>query len=658
MARNGCSTSMIVLLAALWLPARLPCQAGADSTDRSLAAVYLDRAVALHDEGDDASALDLLKETLSLSAQDPDALYLMAKVDSPELSADYSLRSSKAARLEAALALGGFGRFTREDAAYDLADCRMLMREYERASRTIRDAFVHPDLDARAALILLESDYFLKRVEDYRSGMAEALRRFPEDARFARFFLEHANPSLSDEGDRRILALISNRLDSIAIQDPETLAFMVPFTASKEGRVRLIRRYRSLGKGSLRSIIETQRYGVEAESALVGEFGKRVAEAGSVSWSDLRTFFDLLTQASDRAAFLERLRAYSGSIVEDRSGDGIPESVTRFKDGEAEAWEYDPDQDWQADISMAFQDGLPVSARCLQQGKPISLEYSSYPLVRSASYLTETGTAKLDFGSGGTALPIVSFQLPFRAEGLARIRNPLRDESVSIPDIDAAIPSAIALEETERTGAGQGAVVHEKKTVTELSGGLALQSREYVDGKISLQRQYDRGVPTEERFGYNQEGKYWEGRAGYERSDAAPYYRKAWLSLDADGNGLPEYRESYYPSLRKEWDFDGNGSYDVAEEAKDGLVIDSFSSKLNGEFDVRVETRAGRIVSVHRQGKDYPVRKEGAAEIYWIGGKPFELGSAAPKADGIYDRSGVRYLFYRSGPISFAEIIP
>ena len=255
-------------------------------------------------------------------------------------------------------------------------------------------------------------------------------------------------------------------------------------------------------------------------------------------------------------------------------------------------------------------------------------------------------------------MPLVSISLPFRAEGMNRLREARRDARVAIPTFDSALPMAVSLEEKIVEISAQGGLPHERRTVTDLSGGAALMSREYVDGKLSLEREYDRGIPTEERFAYDETGGFWAGRAVYERIKEAPYYRKSYLTMDSDGNGLPEYRESYYPILRKEWDFDGNGSYDVAEETKAGTVSDFFSSRLNGEFDVRVDIKAGRIVAVSRNGKEYQVRKESKADIYWIGRMPFELGAAAPASDGVYDKSGVKYLFYRSEKIGFAEVLP
>jgi hypothetical protein len=115
-ARNGFPCSIIVFIAALSVQIPLYCQRGSDSVDRSLAIVYLDRAIAFHEDGQDGPALALLEEALSLSGQSPDILYFMAKIDAPQLSPEYSLRVSKVARLEAALALGGFGKFSREDA--------------------------------------------------------------------------------------------------------------------------------------------------------------------------------------------------------------------------------------------------------------------------------------------------------------------------------------------------------------------------------------------------------------------------------------------------------------------------------------------------------------------------------------------------------------
>jgi hypothetical protein len=657
-ARNGFPYSIIVVIAALCVQIPLYCQRGSDSVDRSLAGIYLDRAIALHADGQDGPSLGLLEEALSLFGQSPDILYFMSKIDAPELSPGYSLRVSKVARLEAALALDGFGKFSREDAVYELAESLLRMKEYEKAAQVIRDNAAHPELEARSAFVLVSCDYLLKRAGQYRTGMAECLRRFPDDARFARFFLEHADKSAVQEGDRAVLSSISLRLEALAALDPEILVMIVPFTALKEDRVRLLKRYRSLGKGGRMSVIEAERYGLEPEDALLDEFWNGIDGTRKPLWRELREFYDLLGIEKNRAEFRKRLGGYSGDIAQEESGDGYVESVSRFKEGDLERWEYDPDQDGLIDVAIDFKDGLPSEARCLQEGKPISFSYDLYPSLRSAVYEREGGTGKLDFGGGGASLPILSFRLPFRAEGLSRIRESLRDPRIAVPTFDIAILMATTLEESIREEGGAMGLPHERKTITELSEGLPLRTREYLDGRLSRKRDYAQGMPSEEWFGYDQDADFWQGRIVYRRIDKAPYFRKAWLSMDENGDGLPEYKESYDPVLRKEWDFDGNGSFDVAEENDKDLISVYFSSKLNGEFDVRVDQRAGKIVKIRRYGKDYAVKKESKSDIYWIGRMAFELGSAAPKADGVYKKSGVRYLFYRSGKIAFAEVLP
>lgn len=656
MARRHIGVQLIVSFAVLALAGPSFSQNGANSTDRSLAAAYLERAAALHGSGEDREAMELLGEALSLDGRSSDALYLLSLVDSPALSPGYSLRASRLARLEAAVALGRFERYSREEAAYALAEGLIAIKEYGRAASTLRGAFPHPWLEARAAHALIACAFFSGDMKTYRSGMADCFRRFPDDVRFPRFFLEHADREAASEADRSLRDSVMARLEALVAIDPELLALSVPFAPLKADRVRLLKRYRNSGGRGRFATTEALRLGIDDESTLVDEFWED--KTRDPEWAELELFYSLIGSKRNREAFLERLRSYSGAIAEDLSRDGRAENRAVFENGELKRWTYDPDQDGLVDLAMDFRDGSPVAAQALQQGSRVVIEYSNFPEARRATYESKGGTARLSFGSGGLSLPIASFKLPFRSEGLTGIRKPTRDTGTAIPVFDAAVLAAISIEEERLEDDGAGAPKRAIKALSELSAGVILRYREYVDGRPSLEREYSGGLPRLERFRYNEEGRFWEGRAEFERIASEPYFRKSYLALDSDGDGLFEYRESYFPVPRKEWDFDGDGAYDVAEEIREGAIVDYFSSRLDGVFDVEITIRDGRIVSVLRQGKAYPVTKESKADIYWIGKKPFDLGSSAPAEDGVYGKSGVRYIFYRSGSLAFAELIP
>jgi hypothetical protein len=255
-------------------------------------------------------------------------------------------------------------------------------------------------------------------------------------------------------------------------------------------------------------------------------------------------------------------------------------------------------------------------------------------------------------------LPLIAFRLPFRAEGLSRLRQARRDGNVSVPSPDSLIGKAIELEQTIEEPDARGLAPVETRKITALADGIILGYEEYRSGKPALRREYENGLPAREWFAYHDPEGYWEGLALFSKTSAAPYYRKESLSIDSDGDGLREYKESYFPVLRKEWDYDADGRYDAAEESYPDRTLLFFSSKLDGKLDVRVELAKGTITSIRRQNKEFAVTRESGGELYWIGEKPFDLWKSQPEKDGIYEKSGKRYIFYRSGKIAFAEVVP
>jgi hypothetical protein len=651
--RRGLGT--FLFLSALLVQGILAAEESDSAVNESLAAVYFSHADEAHRAGDEQGALQLVRESLSLSVRSADALYLLALVESPGYSADFSLRRSRISPLEAAIDLDNFRVYTREDAVYLLCESLIGIGEFAKAEKILLASGDKPSLNPRGALLLAQCAYFAKRDAVYRQRLTDALKRFPDDPRIARFFLLHANATAKSAADGEAIGMLSRRFESLVAQDPEIFVLFSAFAQDREERARMLRRYRSAGAVSRRGTIESLRNGLAAETDLADEFWKSASGSQPLDYSEIREFYDLLASMSVREAFLERLRGFSGSLVQDDSGDGRPEIRSAFEQGELVEWTYDPDQDGEIDIRAYFSDGLPSRIETNLRGERISFSYAQYPEVESAQWLAGGSTSVYEFGGNSLNLPALSFRLPFRAEGLTRLRQAKRDSGVSVPTPDAMARMAISIEEKFDEADARGLV--QKRKLTQLSGGVVLSYEEFSSGLPVLKREYRNGIPIREMSVYHQPQGYWEVVTTFEKTREQPYYRKLSLSMDADGDGIEEYRETYSPVLRKEWDYDSSGAYDVAEESYPDKTLLYFSSKLDGTLDVRLELKNERITAVRRQGRDLAVTKESGGELYWIGEKPFDLWKSIPERDGVYMISGKRILFYRSGKTAFAEVV-
>ncbi|MDP3178786.1 MAG: hypothetical protein Q8M76_12850, partial [Spirochaetaceae bacterium] len=129
--------------------------------------------------------------------------------------------------------------------------------------------------------------------------------------------------------------------------------------------------------------------------------------------------------------------------------------------------------------------------------------------------------------------------------------------------------------------------------------------------------------------------------------------------IDADGDGLYEYFELFSFPFLKEWDFDDDGDEDARQYSlADGEVRREFSSGLDGSFDEAITLKDGEIISVTRDGTGLPLTADADPALLWIGRKPFDLGVARPREEGLFIRGDLRYRMILIGDRAFAEILP
>ncbi len=635
---------------------RLLAQEPGAQVDEQLAQLYLDHAATAYEAGRQAEAYELAGQSLSLSGRNSDALYLLGLCDSPALSPDFSLRSSRIARYQAALSQDSFRVFNAQDCLFALSESLLQTRDYLGAESALRegrrDMGAALDLNPRASLIWIKTAFYLKKTAEYYRLLKSALSAFPQDSRFARFFLEHEYAERRSPEARACLEMVKKRLESHINLDREFLVLYSAFAYDSQEATLLMRRYRSGGSSSRLGSERSLRLGIAPEAEILEEFWA-ASNTAALDYTQLRRFFDLLSQESSRTAFIRRLASLSADIVTDENQDGFPETRAGFISGELVKWEEDSDQDGRAEMVVHFENALPRSISAQYQDQSLLFSYWSYPELESAQVLGAQSSSRYSFGASSFSLPLLRFNLPFLDEGLKSFRRVSRDFAFALPSPDAMLLRANSLEESLTPGE-DGVPL---RRITRLESGIPLLSEEFEGQRPLSKREYRKGIPQREWLSYNDVDGRWQGRLDYEASDAVPYYRKKTLSMDYDGDGLPEYREVYQPRLVKEWDFDGNASFDVSEEEGVDRLILTFSSKLDGMRDVRIELVSGKIDLVKKNGKTLRLGKESGADLYWIGRQPFNLGPRLPERDGIHLIDGLRILFYRSGKLAFAEVV-
>lgn len=659
------------------------------------ASPYAEAAAGLAAKGGWAEAEELAAEGLSYDGADSDLLYLWALA---ALKSRDDAAASLAA-LEAALLSGRFSMFEAGAARLLRAELLVRTRRFEKALAAL-DELERAPAAASASFPSRASDalrlralalYGLGRRPEAVAALQAAARRHPDDPRFARLFFERgeagaagsggpagAAPSGASKAEADLAAAFLGRLGDrggkpgLSSLDPELLLLSVPWMAGAEARRDAVAAYRAAGGRGLRSTALALEYGLLSEEAATAE-----AFAGSEPLSPgfLERLEALVGTEKGRAALSAALRRYSGPFAADRDGDGQREETALYRDGRLASFRLDADQDGRPDRLVSFRDGLPAEALLAGKDYSLRLAYGAYPAVESLRFealppdpgVPGRGLPPKDpsrireysFAPEAFAFPLLSF-LPFP--------SPL-DDGLYLPlPLDPPEP-------TERAAASAAYLLRVlgpgEEIRVSLDGGTPLRLDRLRDGRLYSSLPFERGLPLVESLDADGDGRF-ETERGRDAPlppgarpflDAEGAYEEgavSWTRVDADGDGLFEYREELRFPYRKEWDLDSDGLADAAQYAlAGGGLVREFSSRLDGEFDERLELDAsGSIRSFLRNGARPALVPDKNPRLRWIGSKPFDLGSNLPPEEGVYRYMKQRYRLVYAGPEAFAELLP
>jgi len=635
-ARPG--AALICILAALSLSA-LPCAASGDGTVMpEVGRALLDEARQSAGIGDWDSAAAYLGEAALRDPGNSDILYLKAlaavKRGSPYAGA--------LGDLDAALSASRFRLYEKVDARVLKAE--LLLRE--RRWSAALDALGGPGggNGLYPGYALARARAFLGRGEP-KAFLAEirgGLQRFPDDSSFARLFIEKAGKLPQSKEAQDIGSTILGRLDGYAEADPELPVLAAPLMPGLEARRNAVLAFRAAGGSSPKATLRALEYGLIDEAAASAEL---LGEA-PVRLEDLSALLALAGSPAGREAVRSALASWKGEILVDADSDGVYEERFDWDRGLVRGWSRDSKQEGLTDEKVNFVGGVPVEASLQREGRPILVEYSRYPAVARIAFGGSV-SARYAFGPEAFSYAPIAFST---VAGTGRDSLLLPRATGAADPVDREAASVALSVETSEDG---------KRVVATLDRGLPVSSVTYLGDRVFSKRSYEKGRPVLELVDADGDGRFETEKTFSPAVGADGRWPVAWVRVDADGDGVYEYREEGKFPFLKEWDYDGNGSVDARTVTlSDGSVEGSYSSRLDGKLDEAIVVKDGRIVSVARDGAKLRIVPDAARGLSWLGRKPFDLGSSEPSGEGIFSAMGTRYRLTRIGDLAFAELIP
>jgi hypothetical protein len=590
----------------------------------ALALGYAERAVAFVDDA------------LSLSSIDADANYLRAA-----LALSYGNERAEAERyIAAALSGANFRLFSVDEA--ELLYAGLLVR-MKRPATALRFLAGKP---RSAELLFLE--YLAKRSlgdsAGARTAVAESLRRYPFDARPLSHWLASNELKAASPQDAALVARAFQLLPELKELEPFLLVALAPYSADSEETKLLLREYRALGLTHPLATVLAFEAGLIRHEKASEELAR---SALPIDERLLYRYHGLLEDDESRRYFFDSFSAFSGYVIDDEDGDGIPEGSSLFEDGLLKSWMYDANQDGEPERAVSFKGGVPYRAVLSSPSMRIELEYERWPYLASATVHADGTQRSYRFA------PALYAYTPVELRALGQ-----KLSGQAAPGLFLAFAAAGDFPR-ERGLADSAYTVQERKeggiSATSLDRGIATSGWWKDAGGSSGEIVYGEGYPKIEKLDLDGDGRY-EARRVWGRSEAS-YPQALYIEVDMDGDGLFEYRESERSPFIRAWDLDADGQPDLfVEKLDDASALYSFSPSWRSRMPLVLRMHEGELIEVRLGGVERPLIADSGGKLWWIGEKPFDFGERLP-AEGSAVRDGLRYGVIKLGKRYYAELL-
>jgi tetratricopeptide (TPR) repeat protein len=622
---------ILFLAVALLAPGLLEAQA-ADTGPQAQADAFLGQARTLLDAGDVSGARTMASSALEVAPDYSEALYLEARLEAADRP------DTRAAIQHVRASLRNASWIETDPAAAEQLLTDLLIRtgeltEARRMAETLTAARPNEDVD----FLLLSRAYDRAgNASAQQRTLLDAMKRFPENDDIR---LSYARLLQRSGRSAEASALVHTGLQ-IHPDSTQLLLASAGLEIDRAKKIAEIEQYLAKGGSDpLGPVMGMEAVPVSQRRKYLDLFFAK----GGLSRLELvgRAMDAAKGNAGLSAALRAELARYSGTRDLDADSDGFWEERWEFENGKVVRWFREPAQDGVAQYAAEFSDGRPVSFSSRDAaGRVTVLSYSRYPSLEKASVP----------GEGTFIIVPYTMQFPFLRpdaasgpEGMA----PRAAAKLSMPTVDSLRRGSYRVEQYAPDG-----VTPVRRT--DLSGGLSVFMEESSagDGVFDHRVWYTRGQPEKGARSLSRDGVFqvtetWKGG------------RLAGEAVDTDGDGRPDYHETYGASAAKSWDFNEDGRDDSREyEMADGTRVREFATKLNGLFDLKIATRGSRILSLVKGGVAMPVAPDPSRGVTWIGRPAAAAGLPDPaRGDGIQIIAGRQYLVFRLAGVLYAEAV-
>lgn len=341
------------------------------------------------------------------------------------------------------------------------------------------------------------------------------------------------------------------------------------------------------------------------------------------------------------ATLRDALGVYSGVRDLDANGDGVWEDRWTFDKGILVAWRHEPFQDGVAELSATFAAGQPLSFGYRSaDGTAIVMRYSRYPYVESA--VPENGDTFL-------IVPYTlqcAFLKPFPSAGIGL----LVPQPIALPGLPTL--DQIRLAAYRQLSYGPDGTTITRRTDLQRGKSVYQEADENGAGRVDHRVWFTDGLPTrgERSLGAS---TVFTVKESYANGVLAG------IDVDTDGDGVPDYHETYGAGTVKSWDWNEDGRADSREyTTASGELVRELSTSLNGIFDLRIVSDVNGIRAMTRAGRPVDITPDAARKIIWIGQPaPEGVTVETTSAEGVHAWGGREYLVFKESGTMYAEAL-
>jgi len=603
---------------------------------KSIASLYIDQAVITTERGEIDRAYELLLTALSFMPENSDTLYLLAQLDSTVPSGFY--RSVERSR--EALSINVWNRFSPDACRILLAELMVRTGQY-REAESILSQPMFTDVSGAGA------DYYLIKAKALRGNekkdesvqlLEGAVRKYSHDPRLKQLLLR-LSPSFRGR-------LVSEYLEGrYHFNHTETVLLdLIRQPLDTDIKMNLIDIYEAAGGTSPWIYVELLSV-ADGQTGLQTYIDSLYTRGGIGKGDLIDKLIPLIFETPLYEQLYDLSKNYTGTINFDSNEDGYNEIEYRFTDGLPRSVSVDQNQDGVYEYDVIFEEGLPVSVTGViddPEVQSVVLRYSDYPYTENILVRDQEKTVTYSMPPGVFSYPLFDFRFLENKGPLNLPRlNPYRPQVTR-----AFVENKASSIRVEHIGSSEmvelweylpGQKNWQKKELDEK--GRIVKKVYFQDGKPVLAGvDSDMNGEFEVTYQYNQEGI-------------------SSILFDENGDMIPEYSMVFGNEDIRSWDFNSDSIIDCREQVKNnGQILRTFSSSLDGVFDMEILYDRNRIVWVSREGRKKMVSLDPEGGFYWVGEKPpMKLLSLPPS--GVHVRDGYTISVFNQFGHTYVEVI-